>query len=681
MRGRAIGRLAATALTGGLVVALGVVALAPQAQTLFTAGHGPGTPIDLRPLSQRSVVYARDGSILTYLHEEQNRQSVTLGEVAPIVVDAIVDVEDERFWRHDGIDVRGMLRALYTNVQAGGIEQGGSTITQQLVKNTLLTSQRDATRKIKEASLAIRLEQQLSKQEILERYLNTVYFGNGAYGVEAAAETYFGKAAKELGVAEAALLAGLVRNPVGYDPFVHPDRARARRDVALARLEAHHHLSAPERAAAAGAPLPAQPAGLLSQPDGGVGYFIEEVKQQLLDDTRLGATPAERYDAVFNGGLQIHTTLDPRMEAAAIDAVNRGLPDTGGRFTAALVSVDPTSGAVRALVGGPGFEHAKFNLATQGHRQAGSSFKPFTLVAAIEAGISPKSTISGSSPCRIPNPGGEPDPWMPENYEGERGRGSMTLLDATANSVNCAYARLATIVGIGKVADAARRMGIATPLEPTPAMTLGGLRNGVTPLEMASAYATLAADGVHHRPYFIDRVVGRDGKAIFATDPSRGAERVISTQTARVATQVLLEPIRRGTATKARVRGHVVAGKTGTAQDHQDAWLVGYTPQLATAVWMGAPVGEVPMTNVGGIRVTGGSYPASIWSRFMTAALADLPAVAFPQPNPKLLPKATYLRLKGEKVSKSTTTTKSRARSRTGTTAGAGRRAPTTSRP
>jgi penicillin-binding protein 1A len=197
---------------------------------------------------------------------------------------------------------------------------------------------------------------------------------------------------------------------------------------------------------------------------------------------------------------------------------------------------------------------------------------------------------------------------------------------------------------------------------------------------MASAYATLAADGVHHHPYFIDRVVGRDGKTILTTDPSRGAERVLSTQTARVATQVLLEPIRRGTATKARVKGHVVAGKTGTAQDHQDAWLVGYTPQLATAVWMGAPVGEVPMTNVGGIRVTGGSYPASIWSRFMTVALADLPAVAFPQPNPKLLPKATYLRLKGERVSRSTTT-KSRAKSRTGTTAGAGRRATTTSRP
>ena len=663
---RAFGRFASVVVMAGVALAMGLALLAPEARALFTANaSASGALIDLQPLSERSVVYAADGSVLAVLHGDENRSPVALKNVPDVLVKAIVDVEDERFWDHNGVDVRGTLRALYTNIEAGGIEQGGSTITQQLVKNALLTSKRDAGRKVKEAVLAVRLENQLSKREILERYLNTVYFGNGAYGVQAAAERYFGVDVGKITAGQAALLAGIIRNPVGYDPFTNPEVAKRRRSIALGRMVRSGDLTATDAERAEAVPIPSTPSNVVPTADGGTGYFVEEVKQRLLDDERLGETPQDRYNAVFKGGLQIHTTLDPRAEQAAIETVQTGLPNTHGQFTAALVSVDPTSGAVRALVGGPGFEQAKFNLATQGRRQAGSAFKAFTLMAALEAGHSPKDTISGSSPCRIPNPGGDPDPWRPENYEGTKG-GTMSLTDATAHSVNCAYARLALIVGIDKVADAAKRMGITTPLDPTPAMTLGGLRNGVSPLEMASAYATLAADGVHHDPYFIDKVLDRDGKTILAAKPS--GERRVSVQDSRVATSILQQVVLKGTGVKARVPGRVVAGKTGTAQDHTDAWFVGFTPQLSTAVWMGAPVGEVPMRNVGGIRVTGGSYPARMWSLYMTAALAGEPVLQFPPPNEKLIPKGTYLRLKGERDTRTRTGTTTRRRTRTTST-------------
>jgi penicillin-binding protein 1A len=645
---RSLGRLATVLLSAGVCLGLGVTLLAPEARALLTAGTSRHIGLDrLGPLAQRSIVYAADGTVLAVLHAEENRQPVPLAQVPTVLRQAVVDVEDVRFWDHDGVDLRGTLRALYANVHAGAIQQGGSTITQQLVKNTLLAGRRDAGLKVKEAALAIRLEQHLSKRQILERYLNTVYFGNGAYGVQAAAERYFGQDVGRLDVAQAALLAGIIQDPAGYDPLAHPGAARRRRSEATGRMVAAGDLTPAQARAVDAAPLPDRLVPPVQQ-DGGTGYFVEQVKQQLLDDPRLGASPGQRYDALFKGGLQVHTTLDPRLEESALRHVDQILPDTGGRFTAALVSVDPRTGAVRALVGGPGFQQAKFNLATQGRRQAGSSFKVFTLMAALEAGHSPLDTINGSSPCTIPNPGGTPDPWRPTNFEGE-GHGTMTLTDATAHSVNCAYARLALIVGIDRVADVARRMGITTPLDPTPAMTLGGLRNGVSPLEMASAYATLAADGVHHDPYFVDRVDGPSGRTLFSTRP-RG-QRVVPAQDARVATSVLEQVVKRGTGVAARVPGHLVAGKTGTAEDYQDAWFVGYTPQVATSVWMGAPVGEVPMRDVGGIRVAGGTYPARIWSAFMADALAGLPDVGFPAPDPSLIPRGHYLRVPGERSS------------------------------
>jgi penicillin-binding protein 1A len=645
--------LVVVGLTGALLAA-GVVLLAPQGRALLGSTSGSESPINLEPLHERSVVYAADGSVLAVLHAEENRRPVPLEEMSQVLVEAIIAVEDERFWEHNGFDLRGTVRALYTNVQAGSIEQGGSTITQQLVKNALLTSKRTAGRKVREAILALRLEDQYSKEEILERYLNTVYFGNGAYGVQAAAERYFGISANAVDAGQAALLAGLIRNPLGYDPFTRPDAALERRRFSLQRMSAHEVIPPAQVDFLANAPLPARAVRTLPQPTPFLGYFVEEVKQRLLDDVRLGDTPAERYNAVFKGGLQIHTTLEPHMQAAAQDAVNRIVPNTNGAFTAAVVSIDPTDGAVRALVGGPGFDRAKYNLVTQGHRQAGSAFKVFPLVHALERGHSPRDTISGASPCSLPNPGGTPNPWRPSNNEGSSS-GTITLDQATRNSVNCAYARLGLILGVDQIAETATRMGIVTPIEPTPAMVLGGLKNGVSPLEMASAYATLAADGIHHAPYFISRVLDPTGDEILTE--RGGGTRAVSAQTARLATQILRGVVTGGTGTRARVSGWQVAGKTGTAQDYEDAWFVGYTTKLATAVWMGSPVGEVPMRNVGGIRVFGGTYPARIFGAFMTAAHENVEPESFEDPNSRLIPRGKYLQLRGDRTVRTRSTT------------------------
>ncbi|HEV2766830.1 MAG TPA: penicillin-binding transpeptidase domain-containing protein, partial [Acidimicrobiales bacterium] len=347
--------------------------------------------------------------------------------------------------------------------------------------------------------------------------------------------------------------------------------------------------------------------------------------------------------AVFRGGLTIRTTLDRRLQGIAEEAVASTLPDTGGQFTAALVSVQPGTGAVRALVGGPGFEQAKYNIATQGvGQQPGSAFKPFVLATALEQGLSPQSTINGRGPCPFPNPGGIPDPYEAENFEGSAG-GVVTLAQATHRSVNCAYVRLGLIAGLEEVAATATRMGITTPLDPVLSLPLGSKE--VRPLDMAAAYATFAADGMHFSPYLVEEVLDKHGKVLFAGKTP--GERAISESTARQATDVMSGVVSGGTATAARFPdGRPAAGKTGTTSDYSDAWFAGYVPQLATAVWMGSPQGNVPMRDVGGIRVTGGSYPAQIWQAFMGPALAGEPIVAFPPPPPE--GRVEFLRLPGE---------------------------------
>ncbi|MFN2502884.1 MAG: transglycosylase domain-containing protein [Acidimicrobiales bacterium] len=575
----------------------------------------PSRPINFQPLATRSVVYARDGSVLTVLHAEEDRVPVPLEQVPPHVVRAVLDAEDERFFEHGPLDLRSLLRATVSNIEAGGINEGGSTLTQQLVKIELLTSKQDVNRKIREAILAVQMEREYSKDEILERYLNSVYFGNGAYGLQAAAETYFQTGVGQLTKGQAVLLAGLIRYPGGSDPYLYPQEARDRRALVADRMRFLNHLTPEEAEQIKGEPLPTPHP---KDPPKGSDYFAERVKQELLAAPWLGETPQERYQAVFKGGLTIHTTLEPRVQQLAQDAVFSTLPEDPRGFTAALVSVEPSTGAVRALVGGPNFEQNKFNLVTDGDgRQTGSSFKTFTLIAALEAGASPASPVSGVSPCPIPNPGGAPNPWVPGNVEGQGG-GMMTLTSATVSSVNCAYARIISQIGPQRVIDVARRMGITNPLGAHLSLTLGA--ETITPLEMASAYATLAADGIRREPYFVEKVEGRYGTVLFQHKDS--GQRVLSPQIAQTATGILKQVVSGGTGTAAALRGRQAAGKTGSTDSNHDAWFVGFTPELSTAVWMGAPEQNVPMYGVGAFpRVYGGTYPAMMWRAFMQPAL------------------------------------------------------------
>ena len=633
-------RFAAVIAAGGVLSALTVAILVPEVQAVIGAHHADPVHIDLAPLAQRSVVVASDGgTILAVLHGGENRKVVSLDEIPLTIVSTVLAVEDRDFFDHGGVDLKSMARAMFANVDAGDVREGGSTITQQLVKNTLLNSKRNFNRKIREAVLSVRVENQMSKRQILERYLNTVYLGNGAYGVEAAAETYFGKEVSQVDLTEAALLAGMIKNPTGYDPFRHADAARARRAAVTKRLIAVHAIDETTAQQIEDAPVPASPHSVLPKPD---DYFVNEVVRRLLRDPSLGKTREERSRALFSGGLTIKTTLDAGAQQKANRAVQEQLPDSGGKFTAALVSVDPATGAVRALVGGPGFEHAKYNIATQGiGRQVGSAFKPFVLAAALENGVSPESRVLGSSPCKFPNPGGIPDPYEAENYDGERA-GVLTIRDATWHSINCAYLRLGQIVGLPKVVDVAHRLGITAKLDPNLSLPLG--TSEVRPIEMAAAYATFADDGVYHEPYFVEEVRDRDGKVLLAHE--KHDQRAVSADVARTVTDVLKGVIVKGTGTAAQFPDHrPAAGKTGTTADFGDAWFVGYTTHLATAVWMGSPVGNtVKMVGVGGVaHVAGGTFPARIWQAFMGPAHDGVPIEDFPPP-PEPGP-GTYLRL------------------------------------
>ena len=624
-----------TLVVGGAIGAGAIAAcLALFFSQLPQARHAVAFDVEkvgaLDPLNERSIVLDRYGRTIAVLRSEQNRSPVDLARVPRHVINAVLDTEDADFYVHKGVNLRSTIRAVAANVEAGGVAQGGSTITQQLVKLTLLTPKQDLNRKVTEARLALQIEKEYTKAEILGRYLNLVYLGEGAYGLEAAAERYFNTSVDKLTVVQGAFLAGMIRNPTGYDPVRFRERSRQRRSTVLDRLVARKHLTQVEADQLKKSPMP-RPADRLAQPD---TYFIENVKQSLLDDIRLGETANERYNAVFNGGLKISTTFDPTLQAEAERAVVETLPENEPDFTAALVSIDVTSGAVRALVGGRGFATDKYDLATQGKRQPGSSWKPFIYTAALEAGISPRSSISGLEPCQIPNPGGTPDPFEPSNAEPGSGK-VATIPDQLVASSNCAFARLAYVVGYDKVASVAKRMGITTNIDLVPAMALGV--EEVHPLDMAGAYATLAAEGLQRTPYFISDVKDRDGKTLFVTKPS--TKRLIDVEIARTVTAAMRRVITSGTGTAARLDGYEAAGKTGTTNNYEDAWFVGFTNTLSTAVWMGAPDKKVAMRNVGGIRVYGGTYPARIWHAFMTDAMAGSIAIPFTEPDEKAYPK------------------------------------------
>jgi penicillin-binding protein 1A len=665
-------RFIAICTVGALGAVTFVFAFVPQVSAVLTASHSEEEPINLDPLPERSLLYDSKGALVGPLPAVENRSPVTLAEVPALVKRAILSVEDENFYSHSGVNLRATLRALFTNVQSGSVEQGGSTITMQLVKNALLKPERTLDRKAHEVVLASRLEKIMTKDEILERYLNTVYFGNGAYGVQAAAETYFGKSIGDVTWPEAALLAAMIRDPRDYDPFINAPLAIERRHIALQRLVETGDLTQAEADLYAFTPLPTSPSQVAAPPK---DYFIEEVKQALLDDPsfNLGDDYTTRYNAVFKGGLRIYTTLDPSLQQKAIDARNNTLPnqDPDGLFviagarqntdlacpklndgnghclgTAALVSVEPSTGAVRTLVGGPGFEKWNYNLATHAPgRQPGSSMKAFVLATALEQGISINDTIDGGQ-CLIKNPGGTPDPYV------QKGEGGVaTLVRQTAGSVNCAFLRLGQIVGIDKVIEQARKMGVTVPLNNVVSFPLGV--NEIPPIEMAGAYASIANDGIFNKPYFIDKITDAAGNLIYEHEAK--PTRVMSSQSARQEIVALQAVVTGGTGTRAQLPGRPVAGKTGTTDKHGDAWFIGFTPQLATAVWMGNPESVVPMNSVGGINVFGGTFPALVWHNFMVEATGFVPVEQFAAPGP--LPPGKFIEPKGKEVKRATTTT------------------------
>lgn len=589
--------------------------------TVAAACSGEINPLEdpgLGDLGLTSVVLAADGSVIAEWHAEEDRVLVEYADLPGHLVDAVVAIEDERFWDHPGVDLRAIARALVTNAEAESIEEGGSTITQQYIKNVVLTPDVSLERKIEEAQLAVRLEETLTKEEIFERYANTIYLGDGAYGVGSAAAHYFGKQVGDLTVGESALIAGLIKNPSRWNPFADTDASLGRRRVVLEAMT-RNGLITPEQAEAADA----EPLALVEQAPPLVDrypYFSEVVKQALLDDETLGLTPTDRYNAIFRGGLTIQTTLDPAIQEAAQQAVANVLPEDGP--SGAVAVIEPSTGEVRALVGGRDFYDpddpvARFNLATQGRRQPGSAFKPFVLAAALEGSFSLQSVFARGAGITIDTDGG---PWTVTNYENQAFP-DMTLLDATRFSVNKVYAELVDAVGPAEVVEVAHAAGITSELEPFHSVALGAQE--VTVLEMASAYGTFAFDGLHLSPTLVTSIETRDGTEVWRRVPV--VTEALSADVAQQVTAALTEVVRAGTGIQASI-GRPAAGKTGTTQNHNDAWFVGFTPELVAAVWVGFPEGQVPMEPpTTEFPVTGGTWPAEIWAAFMPAALADAP--------------------------------------------------------
>ena len=615
-------------VTMAVGVAGTVVATRMLAQQVGSTAHLANVPeqpdIILEQLNSRSVVYDADGNELAILRRAEDRELVPLSKMPKQLQEAVVGIEDRNFYQHNGVNIRGTLRALVANTQSGDISQGGSTITQQLVKQSLLGTQQTVERKVKEAALAIRLEKQMPKDQILERYLNIVYLGNRAYGVQAASQTYFNKEVDQLQWPEIALLVSIIPNPTRYDPIKNPDTSKSRRALVAKRLRQLDVITPDIEETINAAPLPTTltpvPVGVTENQTIGTNYFVEEVKRTLIADPQIGE------DLLYKGGLKVYTTFDPKAQGDAEEAVRAKTPDTGGRFVSALAAVEPGSGRVKALVGGPLGGENQFNAATQEPgRQPGSSFKPFVLATAFSQGQVPNDIIDGTGPCSFPNPGGVPNPYTVSNYDGSSGA-TTSLQEQTVKSSNCAFVRLGRRVGLGKVVDFVGKLGI-TGIDTNISMPLG--TEEVTPMKMAAAYAAFAADGQYSAPYLVEQVENAQGQVILQHQPSPST--AMAPEVARFVTQVLEANVERGTGTKARLWGQPVAGKTGTTQDYADAWFVGYSPYMATAVWMGNPkTSQDKMRSVGGIRVTGGTYPTEIWQAFMTKLHADLPEVSFP---------------------------------------------------
>jgi penicillin-binding protein 1A len=651
-----------------LTVAVGSAALAGAVALLAPAGQSLAkstTPLEQLDVTinkppARTIVYNRFGETMGSFSTE-DRQPVRLKDVPQVLINAVLSIEDRKFYEHHGVDWGGTVRALFKNVDAGGISQGGSTITQQLVKNALSTDRkRDLKTKVREAVLAIELEHQLTKNQILEDYLNLVYFGNGAYGVEAAAERYFGNAynpkpLQHLNLAQAALLAGLIQSPEALNPIKHPDAAARRRNEVLDAMVANRKLTVQQATAAKSVPLPTTTWTLPGQSD----YYLDAVRSQLLPDPTaplppdspakaLGPTNDIRTANLYRGGLKIFTNYDPYLQYAAIQAVTDHLP-SDPRFSAALVVIDNADGGVRAIANGRAYGtqagQSKFDYATQAVRQPGSSFKAFTLAAALGHGYSPHDSVD-ASPVFQP----QIDPaWSPLHDDCG---GTPDLIHAIAQSNNCAFVRVEESLGppdghyragVDTVINQASSMGVNTSgFNPVVSTTLGV--NGVPPIEMAQAYSVFPNDGMLKQASFISKIVGPDGKVLYQHNDT--GSRVMDAQVARTEISMLKHVLSEGTAQPSLgsfIANRPAAGKTGTTDNHVDAWFVGFTPQFTAAVWMGSPESEKLSMNELGQTVWGGGTPAKIWGEFMTSATANLPPIDFAQPDESLWPRASFI--------------------------------------
>jgi penicillin-binding protein 1A len=584
-------------------------------------------------LAQTSVVYDANGIVVDELYGVQNRFVVSLDEIDPTLQNAVVAVEDHRFYEHRGLDFEAIGRAALENIQTLSIQEGGSTITQQLVKNTYIAQEQryipSFRRKFVEASLAWQYEKEHSKKEILEQYLNTVYFGANAYGAEAAAKTYFNKKALDLTLAESAMLAGIINLPGVYDPFNDPESAKARRNVVLDRMLEYGYITKEEHDKAQKAELSLSRGRVQYENDN--EYFLNAVRNEL----------AREYgdETVYEGGLKIYTTLDPGLQEMANTAVDSIVNPEAGDPSAALVSVDPATGAVKAMVGGSDFDQVKFNLATQAHRQAGSAFKPFVFSEALEQGISPE-TMYVSKHLEVDMGPYERD-YVVDNYDFIV-RGPITLERAIAESDNTVFVQLALDLGLENVAEKAHEMGITSEVEAYPSTAIGGLGEGVTPFEMASAYSTFPNSGVHMEPYLVQKVTKEEnGEEVVVEEHRLEGERALTRDEAAVATQALRRVVTEGTASYYRDLdaeiGRPSAGKTGTTNNFVDAWFIGFIPQLTTSVWVGYPEERTPMVNINGLPVINGeNYPLDIWSLYMQSAVQKFPEQQFDVPSPYL---------------------------------------------
>jgi membrane peptidoglycan carboxypeptidase len=600
-----------------LVPGLGLLALLLVGGVAYALTDVP-TPEEVA-LPQTTVITYADGVTEVGRVSEENRTDVGLEAVPVPVQQAVLAAENRQYYTEPGISPRGITRALLTNVRGGGeIQQGGSTITQQYAKQAILKDpERTYTRKVREIFLALKLDQTYSKDQVLEWYLNTVYFGRGAYGIQAAAETYFGKDASELAVAEGAVLASSVRSPAAYDPERHPQDARARFDYVLNGMVEQQWLAPAERSAVEyPTVLPA------ARPDrlaGQAGYLVRLAEEEL---TRRGFTEEQ----VQQGGLRVVLTVDQRAQDAAVEAIDEVLPERDDDVQPSLAAVEPGTGAIRALYGGPDYVTRPFNTATRGTAPAGSAFKPIVLATALEQGYSLRSRYDGNSPARF-------DGYTPSNAGGAD-YGQVDLVTATQESVNTAYVALADDLDLDDVAATARAVGIDSdvPADEGLSVALGG-PVFVTPLEMAEAYATFAARGTHAEPYLVQTVTSPDGDVLFEARPR--TEQALSRDTADDVTHALEQVVRNGTGTRARLSGgREAAGKTGTAATEEGdtlaVWFAGYTPQLAVAISVNrdrnAPIDDIARS------VSGGRIPAVMFSEFLDEVLADAEEVDFPPP-------------------------------------------------